>query len=405
MHTPPAYHDDNCSHLSHNIHLNDNDTTIIYKSTNSTLDMSAMNCNSIKDKDDSGPLNILKKLKLNNVNRLVIGHLNINSLRNKFESLKLLASGYIDILVITETKLDDTFPSQQFAIDGYSLPYRLDKNAASGGVIIYVRADIPSGEIAFVNRSYNNEGIFIEINLRKTKWLLFGGYNYNKSNISNFLGQLCPMLNHFMSKFDNFLLIGDFNSEVSESTMAEFCEIYNFKNLITEPTCFKNILHPSSIDVILTNKIRSFQNSQTLETGLSDHHKMTITVLKSYFSKQDPVTINYRDYKLFNKFTFQDELLNKFGSMFTNINYELFEHTFMDLLNKHAPMKTKYVRANNSPFMNKILSKAIMTRSRLRNKFLKNPTEINKINYSKQRNYCVNLLRREKKRSITIILT
>ena len=143
--------------------------------------------------------------------------------------------------------------------------------------------------------------------------------------------------------------------------MADFCDLYNLKNLITDPTCFKNPQNPSSIDVILTNKSRSFQNSQTVETGLSDHHKMTITVLKSYFSKQDPVTINYRDYKLFDKFTFQDELLNKFGSMFTNINYELFEHTFMNLLNKHAPMKTKYVRANNSPFMNKILSKAIMT--------------------------------------------
>ena len=85
--------------------------------------------------------------------------------------------------------------------------------------------------------------------------------------------------------------------------------------------------------------------------------------------------------------------------MFTNnINYELFESTFMELLNKHAPMRMKYVRANNAPFMNKILSKAIMNRSRLRNKFLKNPNDINKINYSKHRNYCVNLLRKEKKK-------
>ena len=70
----------------------------------------------------------------------------------------------------------------------------------------------------------------------------------------------------------------------------------------------------------------------------------------------------------------------------------------MDLLNKHAPIKTKTVRANNAPFMNKKLSKAIMTRSRLRNKFLKNPNEINKTNYNKHRNYCVNLLRKEKKK-------
>jgi len=68
----------------------------------------------------------------------------------------------------------------------------------------------------------------------------------------------------------------------------------------------------------------------------------------------------------------------------------------MEILNNHAPMKTKYVRANNGPFMNKILSKAIMTRSRLRNIFLKNPNYINKIKYNKYRNYCVNLLRKEK---------
>ena len=61
-------------------------------------------------------------------------------------------------------------------------------------------------------------------------------------------------------------------------------------------------------------------------------------------------------------------------------------------------MRTKYVRANNAPFMNRNLSKAIMTRSRLRNKFLKNPNEINKTNYNRHRNYCVNLLRKEKKK-------
>ena len=69
----------------------------------------------------------------------------------------------------------------------------------------------------------------------------------------------------------------------------------------------------------------------------------------------------------------------------------------MELLKIPAPMKTKYVRAINAPFMSRLLSKAIMTRTRLRNKFLKNPNEVNKSNYSKHRNYCVNLLRKEKK--------
>ena len=63
----------------------------------------------------------------------------------------------------------------------------------------------------------------------------------------------------------------------------------------------------------------------------------------------------------------------------------------------YAPLKKKYIRGNNSPFMNRILSKEIMKRSRLRNKFLKSKSEADKKNYVKQRNYCVSLLRRTKK--------
>ena len=70
----------------------------------------------------------------------------------------------------------------------------------------------------------------------------------------------------------------------------------------------------------------------------------------------------------------------------------------MNLLNKHAPMSEKYARANNATFMSKDLSKAIMTRSRFRNKYLKKPNKPNKLNYNKQRNYCVNLIRKEKRK-------
>ena len=66
-------------------------------------------------------------------------------------------------------------------------------------------------------------------------------------------------------------------------------------------------------------------------------------------------------------------------------------------MNRHAPQKKKYVRGNNKPFMNKTLSQAIMQRTKLRNKFLKDPTEHNKISYTKQRNCCVSLLRKERK--------
>ena len=70
------------------------------------------------------------------MNRLLIGNLNINSISNKFDQLKLLVQGKVDILVITETKLDTTFPTSQFLIEGYSEPYRFNRNRNGGGILI-----------------------------------------------------------------------------------------------------------------------------------------------------------------------------------------------------------------------------------------------------------------------------
>ena len=346
--------------------------------------------------NEPDPSKIIRNLKIKNINRLVIGHLNINSIVRKFDSLKSVIASNIDVLVITESKLDESFPTNMFDIEGYVLPFRQDTNINSGGVLIYVKEGIPCRQLKTNGGIDNLNGIFLEINLRKRKWLLFGGYNNCKHNINNFLKNISPTLDHYMCKLDNFILVGDYNSEISEKAMKEFCETYNLNNLVTEPTCFKNPLNPSSIDVMLTNRIRSFQNTIVFETGLSDHHKMTITVLKAYVPKQAPMLIKYRNYRKFNSEFFRQDLQTAFCNI-GDESYVTFESTFKDILNKHAPIKSKIVRANNAPFMNKTLSKAIMTRSRLKRKFHKNPNNMNKNRYNQHRNYCVNLARRVKK--------
>ena len=101
------------------------------------------------------------------------------------------------------------------------------------------------------------------------------------------------------SKYHNFPLLRDFISKPTEEAMKSFCKIHNFKNLLDKPTCYKNPINPSCVNLIVTNKPRSFQNSSTFETGLSDFHKMTLTVLKSFFAKQKPRVLNYRNNKFF----------------------------------------------------------------------------------------------------------
>ena len=348
--------------------------------------------------DDANPYKVLRGVKISNVNRLIIGQLNINSVRNKFEALKSIVSGNLDILVLTESKLDDSFPIAQFIIEGYSPPFRLDRNGNGGGVLIYVREDIACKILQAHTSPKNLEGIFLELNLKKSKWLLFGGYNPNKNNIVNFVKAVGPILDHYLPKYENFLILGDFNSEMCEDPMREFCDTYNLSNLIKEPTCYKNPLNPSLIDLILTNRPRSFLHNKVIETGLSDHHKLTITVMRAFFPKQTPTIITHRNFKDVDQELFRKDLLREFTNLNRGaIDYDTFQTIVMRVLDHHAPLKKKYLRANNLPFMNKALSKAVMNRSRLRNKFLKDPSGINKINYTKYRNYCTRLFRKEKK--------
>ena len=112
------------------------------------------------------------------------------------------------------------------------------------------------------------------------KWLVFGGYNPNKHTIVDFGNKLGPILDHYMPKYENLLLLGDFNSEMSEKVMIEFCDTYNFKKFDERSYMFQNVHNPSTIDFILTNKPRGFRNNINIESGLSDQHKLTITVMK-----------------------------------------------------------------------------------------------------------------------------
>ena len=206
------------------------------------------------------------------------------------------------------------------------------------------------------------------------------------------------------SKYENFIIIGDFNREPSEKAMSDFLDIYNLKNLVKNPTCFKNPVRPSCIDLILTNKRKSFQPCVLLETGISDFHKMVVTVLKQYIKKKESRIIKYRNHKNFCNDSFRTQLLNELNKGLIRISdLDHFNTTVLKILDNEAPIKMKNVRANEAPFMNRTIKKAIMKRSRLRNKFLKNPTDENNLNYKRQRNLCVTLLRNEKRIFLSIL--
>ena len=210
----------------------------------------------------------------------------------------------MDILLISETKLDDSFSSEQFLLDGFSKLYKLDRCSNGDGILLYIRDDILS---RLLSNSDKTEIIFAEINFRKKKWLICASYSPHKSKISNHLHHSGKGLDHYMGNYDNILLLGDFNSEFSEPCLNRFCDIYNLKNLVKEPTCYKNPGNPSSIDFFLTNRPRTFQCTTTIEAGISDFYKLVVTVLKTFCKKRRPKIIHYRNYKNFENGNFRQD--------------------------------------------------------------------------------------------------
>ena len=82
-------------------------------------------------------------------------------------------------------------------------------------------------------------------------------------------------------------MMGDFNAEPHDHFLMDFCDVYNLKNLIKVPACFKKPERLTSINVMLTNSYRSFLNSCAIETRLSDFRKIIVTILKTYFLERN----------------------------------------------------------------------------------------------------------------------
>ena len=380
-----------CSDVLNNINISNDTMNYMHNLTPHVLDIDTPACSDTSNVTDktmdipenkesapaNNPLMILEGIRKKYVKNVVIGHLNINALANKIDALKIVIKDKVDILVLVETKLNDSFPINQFVIEGYTTPYRLDRNCYGGGVMIYVRKDIHSKELKKHNLPKNIEALFIEINLRKTKLLLVGTYHskhaVHGTSDTEFFEQIGLALNIY-SGYDKFLIAGDFNVQVGEPSidefLDEFLDDFGAKNLVNDLTCFKNTDNPSCIDLFLTNSGNSFQNTQTVNTGLSDFHVMIVTVLKTTFPKVKPKTLVYRDYSKFIQQDFRVELGAKI--QVTNVgSYVSFENIFLMVLNKHAPLKKKKIRANHKPYVTKQLRKSIMRRSYLENKFHK----------------------------------
>ena len=100
-----------------------------------------------------------------------------------------------------------------------------------------------------------------------------------------FFEQMDKVIDHYPNDFENIVILSGYNAEEKSPTVCSFLDVYNLKNLIKVPICFQSN-NPRSIDAILTNRNMCFKRTSILETGLSDFHKMIVTVLKIILLKR-----------------------------------------------------------------------------------------------------------------------
>ena len=178
-----------------------------------------------------------------------------------------------------------------------------------------------------------NMTLNIEINLWKRKWFICGSYNPHSSKTGHHLGVLGKFLDSSVSKYENIVLLGDFNCVESDSAMENCLYSFNLKNLVKRPTCFKNVINPRTID---------FFHNDVIETSLSNFHHMPLTVLKCNYIKCKPIVITYRCFKHFDISVFRQDLMHALNAAEINITYGVFEDTYLRILHDHAPLK-KYI--------------------------------------------------------------
>ena len=228
-----------------------------------------------------------------------------------------------------ESTLDNTYPTKQLLINGFREPYRLHREHIELHRVVdlvvvysYVRADIPCKQLTKHVFPDEIDGLFLEINQRISKWLIFDSYHLLSQPDQYYFDSVGKALDIYAENCDDFLQTGDFNAEEWESCLSLFNFEYDAYCLVRGNMCFKNLKSVS----------KTRQQSVLMKT-----------VLKTTFIKSKPKEIFYRHYRNFNELK-----LALSGDSDTYID---FENRFFKALNNSAPMKRKVLRANQKDYM------------------------------------------------------
>ena len=352
----------------------------------------------------------VKEFYVKNRSHFKMAHININSIRNKFHPFKeIMTENVFDMLSIQETKIDSSFPDAQFQIPYYKL-YRNDLKCDEGGLMMYLRSDMPQNRRTDVEKMSINdrqgriEILAVEASIKNEKWIFISIYKQPKVKIACLIECLDKVVHAILDESVNIIILGDLNVNMfKENKLTECLDINGLKNIIKDATCKKG--KPTLIDLIISNKPRRLASTLSVDTGLSDFHNLICTATKFDVPKQRATKIMYRSYRKFNNDNFLKDLSiipYHVCEIFEDIDdsYWLYNELTMEVVNEHAPIKQKTIKGYRVPYMNGELRRAINVKNMLNRKYKKCKGKTSWENYKSQRNKVTKL----RKKSLNMYL-
>ena len=285
--------------------------------------------------------------QLKHVKGLTMIHLNIRSLLNNIEELRMFINeNKPDVVTLSETWLDKDILDEEININQYNLE-RKDHNRNGGGTAIYIQE-----RLLYQTIEVNDlEIVLCSIRPLRSRPIIIGSV-YRSPNNNSFKNTFVE----FMDKTDftnaEVYLLGDFNYPIKTSTGRDFTKLMNdlgYTQLIKEDT---RVTQTSSnlIDLIFTNSPHRVTQSGMLNVSLSDHY-MIFCNRTCKLPRSKPKVLNVRSFKNFNPTAFQDNLRNlpwDIIHLFDSPEDAWFamEQLLADIGNKHAPLRTMRVRSD-----------------------------------------------------------
>ena len=336
-----------------------------------------------------------------------IASLNIVSLVKHIDELRILmADQRLDILSINETRLDPSIKDEAIKLNGYKI-IRRDRNRFGGGVALFIRNSININLRSDLSTA-KLEAISLEIIKPKSKpFIITAAYRPPSADVTVF-DELAKIIETADFEDKEIILMGDLNCNLltenpdhNVKQLNSICEIYQLQQLINSPT---RITESSNtlIDIIITNMPSRIVTSGVIHIGISDHSLVYAVRKFSIPPKNKPKYLTSRQFKNFKSEKFRDELKNiSWDTILMNINdpnemWEKWKEIFLEIANKHAPIKTRRVRNKDSPWLTSQIRRLIIERDGLKKQAIKSGNINHWKLYKSHRNKAINAIKTAK---------